>query len=270
LSKTVILLAACLGCSSCDRLGGYERDIRSADKAVAAAATDAERAAALSRRGRAYGEKARYARTMKLLPLDEYLRVFDLAIADHDRAIALAAPDPALYLDRGLTYYDRGEPMPPDGWETAAEVARFQAISEADFSRAVELDPKLELAYDRRGIIRFSRQEFDLALRDFETVGELDPRLGKIRLADTYCARAGVAQKKGLVEAAIGDYQKSIDQDVPGDGCDCDPYGPLAWLYLDAKRDYANSWRIVHAAKGKGYIEPEFVERLKRESGLQN
>ena len=72
------------------------------------------------------------------------------------------------------------------------------------------------------------------------------------------------------MDAAIGDYQQSIDQDAPRDGCDCDSYGPLAWLYLDARRDYANTWRVVHAAKGKGYIPREFLERLKKESGLQN
>ena len=41
------------------------------------------------------------------LPADEYARLFDLAIKDHDQAIALAPASAEAYCRRGEAYYDR-------------------------------------------------------------------------------------------------------------------------------------------------------------------
>jgi len=101
---TVILVAA-LGC---DGIRARDQEIDAATRAIAAAGTDATRAEAHSRRGRAYSEKARYARAFnKKITPEEYAHLFGLALDDHDRAVKLASANAALFLDRGFTYYDR-------------------------------------------------------------------------------------------------------------------------------------------------------------------
>ena len=65
-------------------LRGCERDIKHATRAIEAARDDAQRAAGYAQRGRAYSEKARYSRSFKLIPADEYGRLFGLAVRDHD------------------------------------------------------------------------------------------------------------------------------------------------------------------------------------------
>jgi hypothetical protein len=90
------------GCGPTWYLAGYERDISSSTRAIEAARDDAHRAAAYTKRGDAYSEKARYSRFFKLIPPDEYARLFGLAIQDHDQVIAL---DP----DSAEAYYRRGQ-----------------------------------------------------------------------------------------------------------------------------------------------------------------
>jgi hypothetical protein len=76
----------------CDRmarslyLSGYDRDIRNSTQAIEAASDDVRRAAGYSQRGRAYSEKARYCRAFKLIPANEYGRLFSLAISDRQQS----------------------------------------------------------------------------------------------------------------------------------------------------------------------------------------
>src|ERR1035438_2485305 len=89
---SVLLLLGVLlgGCGQSWYLAGYERDISSATRAIDTARDEAPSAGAHTQRGGAYSQKARYRRAFKLIPPDEYARLFDLAIKDHDEAIALA------------------------------------------------------------------------------------------------------------------------------------------------------------------------------------
>jgi len=266
--RTPLTLAAACGLAllaGCGR--GYDEDIRKGTAAIEAAKTDADRAAGYSRRGEGYAEKARYSRAFKLITRQQYDRLFELAVKDHDQAVALAPRDAQVYLKRALAYYFRAYPGPPDDWETKETADRWLLLAEADFSRAVERDPNLEHAYDMRGLVRAHREDYDAAIQDFEQVRRLDDRWGKIRLAYAYCSRGGVESKKKLFDAAIADYEKSVELGAPTDGCECDPYWPLAALYLDARRDFDKSWGVVRAAEGKGFIAPEFLSRLKKESG---
>jgi tetratricopeptide (TPR) repeat protein len=82
----------------------YERDIT---RAIESARDNVHRAAAYSKRASAYSEKARYSRAFKLIPAEEYERLFGLAIKDHDQAIALDPTSAEAYYSRGRTYYDR-------------------------------------------------------------------------------------------------------------------------------------------------------------------
>ena len=106
---SVLLLLGVLlgGCGQSWYLAGYERDISSATRAIETARDDAHRAAAYSKRGSAYSEKARYSRAFKLMSSDEYGRLFGLAIQDHDQAIALEPANAEADFSRGKTYYDR-------------------------------------------------------------------------------------------------------------------------------------------------------------------
>jgi tetratricopeptide (TPR) repeat protein len=93
--------------AGCSQMEVYEHDIRSSTRAIESASDDAHRAAAYSKRGSAYSEKARYSRAFKLIPAEEYERLFGLAIKDHERAIALDPTSAEAYYSRGRTYYDR-------------------------------------------------------------------------------------------------------------------------------------------------------------------
>src|SRR5262249_57894651 len=91
---------------------------------------------AYSKRGRAYGEKARLSRGRKLIGLEEYGRQFRLAVRDHDQAAALAPNDAEVYLNRGMTVYWRAAPTPPDGMEPEASAKPWLDRAEADFARS--------------------------------------------------------------------------------------------------------------------------------------
>jgi tetratricopeptide (TPR) repeat protein len=118
-----------------------------------------------------------------------------------------------------------------------------------------------------RGLVHHSLEDYDAAIADFEQVQRIDPAFGKIRLADAYCARGALDVKKNLYDGALADYEKARELGAPTDGCECDPYWGLAALYLDHKHDADKSWSIVHAAKRRGYIPPEFLAHLKQVSG---
>ena len=87
-------------------------------------------------RGRAYSEKARYSRAFKLISLEDYGRLFDLAIKDHERAIALSPADATLYLSRGRTYYDRA--VLENGADPKTRV--WFTSAQADFCLAIPAD----------------------------------------------------------------------------------------------------------------------------------
>ena len=70
-------------------LSARDREIKDSTQAIEIARDDAQRAKAYSSRGAAYSEKARYSRLSKLISNDEYDRLFDLAMKDHNQAVAL-------------------------------------------------------------------------------------------------------------------------------------------------------------------------------------
>jgi tetratricopeptide (TPR) repeat protein len=270
---SVLLLLGVLlgGCGQSWYLAGYERDISSATRAIETARDDVHRAAAYSKRGSAYSEKARYSRAFKLVSSDEYGRLFGLAIQDQDHAIALDPANADAYFSRGKTYYDRAAlETVVDGVAVGTDAARKAWFDPAvaDFKQAVERDGRHYLAWDMLGLIHETTGEFDQAIREYSQEMALNP-LGKSRVANAYCLRGASNQKEKKYDAAIADYEKAIDS-AAADDWSCDPYNPLFGLYAESRR-YDQGWEVVHKARTSGkWIAPELLDRLKKESGRSN
>jgi tetratricopeptide (TPR) repeat protein len=273
LASVLLCLAGCSRIARYLYMSSYDRDIRSSTKAIESASDNAQRAEAYARRGSAYSEKARYSKAFKLITADEYNRLFDLAIKDHDQAVALD-PSAEAYYTRGATYYDRAAlEAVVDGRLMGSEADRkaWFGPATADFKKATEKDSRLYLAWDRLGLIHETTGELDQAISDYTQEMALN-QLGRARLADAYCTRGGYSssQKEKKYDAAIADYEKSIDLGATADGCSCDPNNPLLALYTDGRR-YDQAWGVVHKAqKSKTWIAPESLDKLKRESGRSN
>ena len=271
-ASLLLFLAGCTRIARSLYLSSYDRDISSSTKAIESARDNAHRAEAYAKRGSAYSEKARYSRAFKLIPAEEYNRLFGLALKDHDQAIALD-PSAEAYYTRGVTYYDRAAlETVVNGLLVGSEADRkawFDPAT-ADFKKAVEKDGRLYLAWDRLGLSHETTGELDQAISDYSQEMALNP-LGRARLADAYCARGGsTSPKEKKYDAAIADYEKSIDTGATADGCSCDPYNPLLGLYTQS-RQYDQAWGVVHKAQNsKKWIAPESLDRLKKESGRSN
>ena len=137
-----LLLGGCRQMFQSLYLSGYDRDISSSAREIETAHDNARLAAAYTKRGSAYSEKARYSRAFKLIPADEYERLFGLAVKDHDQAVALDPARAEAYYWRGQTYYDRAAlEVVVDGIlvvkDPAARKAWF-APAVADFKKAIE------------------------------------------------------------------------------------------------------------------------------------
>jgi tetratricopeptide (TPR) repeat protein len=271
-ASVLLFLAGCNRIARSGYLSSYDRDISSATNAIETARDNAHRAEAYAKRGSAYSEKARYSKAFKLISAAEYDRLFGLAIKDQDQAIALD-PSAEAYYTRGQTYYDRANlDAVVDGKLVGTEADRkawFDPAT-ADFKKAIEKDARLYLAWDRLGLSHETAGELDQAISDYTQEMALNP-LGKSRLADAYCTRGGSSSpKEKRYDAAIADFEKSIDLGATADPCSCDPYNPLLALYTEGRR-YDQAWGVVHKAQKSGkWIAPESLDRLKKESGRSN
>jgi tetratricopeptide (TPR) repeat protein len=128
-------------------LSGYGRDIGNSTRAIETARDTARRAAAYAQRGGAHSEKARYCRAFKLIPADEYDRLFSLAIKEHDQAVALDPASAQAHFSRGRTYYDRA------ALEVDKDATRWFGPAAADFQKAVERDGRQYMAWDMLGLV---------------------------------------------------------------------------------------------------------------------
>jgi len=274
LDTSVLLLGLVVGgCGPSSYLASYERDISSSTRAINTARDDAQRAAAYTKRGSAYSEKARYSRAFKLISPDEYARLFGLAIKDHDQAIALDPASAEAYYSRGVAYYDRAVLEVVVNGTLVGNKATWNLWFDpalADFRKATEKDPRHSLAWDRLGLSHETIGELDQAINAYTQEMALDQKLGRSRLADAYCERGNADQKEKKYDAAIADYEKSIDTGAIADGCSCDPYNPLFGLYTEDRR-YDQGWVVVRKAWSYGkWIMPDLLDRLKKESGRSN
>ena len=78
----------------------------------------------------------------------------------------------------------------------------------ADYSQAIELDPKDAYALLNRGVALHTRQDLDLAINDFSSAIELDPKN-----AATYIHRGVARHAVSDFAGAIDDYTMAIELD---------------------------------------------------------
>ena len=258
----VLLLGGCERVAHSWYLSKCDRAIADSTHAIETARDDAQRATAYAQRGRNYSEKARYSRVFKLIDTDEFGRLFSLAVSDHDRAVLLAPGNAEAYFGRGQTYFDRASVEKPK------DAKRWFERAAADFRQAVERDPRNSMALDMLGVVHVDTGELDEAIKDFTEEMALNP-LGKARLVDAYCNRGSMNYGAKRYDAAIADYEKSIEMGTTNDDCACDPYNPLITLY-HLGRQYDKGWDTVHKAQhAKKWIDPEILKKLEKDSPQQ-
>jgi tetratricopeptide (TPR) repeat protein len=182
----IVLLGGCARMYQSWYLSRSDGKIRRAGAALAIARSNAERSAAYADRADAYADKALHSRVMKLIAGEEYNKLFDLALQDYNQAIALAPNNAETYYRRGNGYYSRAS---LDMIKEPTSV--FLAPAKADFSRAVEKNPKNAMAFDMLGLTDASMGNWTQAIADFGQESALDP-LQRFRLSDAYCNRGTV------------------------------------------------------------------------------
>src|SRR5580765_2811197 len=170
-----------VGCGPNMFLNDRDSEIKDATQALETARDAGQRAKAYSSRGTAYSEKARFSRISKLIPNEEYERLFDLAIQDHNQAVKLSPGNAEVYFNRAQAYYDHGaldlvENKDGKSWFDAAAL---------DFEQAIKKDPTNALALDRLGLTYESNGQDDKAIQAYTHELAFDP-FGKQRLADAY------------------------------------------------------------------------------------
>ena len=266
---SVLLLVGCSVLGPASFLSARDSEVKEATHAIETARDDAQRAKAYSARGTAYSEKARFSRILKLIPNDEYERLFNLAIKDHNQAVALAPANAEVYFNRAQAYYDRGGGdlvFHKDGSKSWFDSAAL------DFEKAVKMDPKNSLAFDRLGLAYEQGGEADKAIQAYTQEMALDRRLGRHRLATAYCYIGFEHQQHNELVAAAAAYQKSTDFGIADDkSCPYDPFGNSVAIFTTETREYDKAWDMVHRALKEGHlIAPELILRLKKESGRIN
>lgn len=78
----------------------------------------------------------------------------------------------------------------------------------ADYTKAIEIDPRYARAYDNRGSARAKKGDPDGAIADYSKAIELDPRYPL-----AYIGRGLARSDKGDLDGAISDYSKAIEID---------------------------------------------------------
>jgi tetratricopeptide (TPR) repeat protein len=254
----VFMLAGCARLAQSWYLNGCDRDIEEGTQAVEAARDDAQRATAYTQRGRAYSEKGRYSQMFKLVSAEESGRLFSLSVNDHDKAVGFSPGSAEVYFGRGRTYYDRATVDKTDA-------KTWYELAGADFKKAAEKDRGHYMALDMLGLVLMDTGQLDDAVQVFTREMAIN-QLGKARLVDVYCQRGSSNYGAKKYDAAIADYEKSIEMNGSYDDCACDPHDPLISLY-DRAGQYDKAWETVHKAeKAKKWIDPDMLARLKKNS----
>ena len=143
------------------------------------------------------------------------------ALADYKKAAEIS-PDLARAIDAGSSDKSRDvgtrneRPIPGDEEPMTAAVYFKRGNSSldkklydsaiADFTKAIELDPKYYLAYNNRGIAFGRKNDFQAAIADHTRAIELAP------LEENGYTNRGIARERaGDLEGAIKDFAKAIE-----------------------------------------------------------
>lgn len=160
-----------------------------------------------------------------------------------------APMDARAYTLRGRAYWKTGQ--------------YDQAI--AEYNKALEINPRLDLAYYGRGIAYGSKAEYDRAISDFTKAVEIDPRF-----ALAYSLRGSAYWKTGQYDQAIADYTKALEIDPRTAAVG---YVSRAIAHHGLK-NYDKAWDDVRKAQDLGYkfdteFLKEFLKNLREASGRE-
>ncbi|MGR3310300.1 MAG: tetratricopeptide repeat protein [Candidatus Brocadiales bacterium] len=173
-----------------------------------------------------------------------YLKSFDEAIEQLDKAIEKNPRDAYSFNNRGNAYYGKG--------------AYDRAM--LDYNKALEINPRFAEAYYNRGTAYLKEGDYDRAIGDYNKALELNPRF-----AEAYANRGEAYRRKDEYGRAIGDYSKAIEIN-PRLG---EAFNNRAVTYY-SKQEYGKAWDDVHSAQGLGYqVHPEFLKALREASGRE-
>jgi tetratricopeptide (TPR) repeat protein len=145
-----------------------------------------------------YGQRAFYYRTVAARSRGEDAqRYYHLAMTDYNRAVEIldTAPDrfrkdkTTIHNSRGKTFFDMGHTP--------------EAI--ADYTKAIEIDPKFSEAYINRGAAYGKSGKSELALADFNKGIELDPKA-----ANGYFNRSLLYSDMKKLDLAIRDHDSYL------------------------------------------------------------
>jgi tetratricopeptide (TPR) repeat protein len=115
-----------------------------------------------------------------------------------------------------------------DGY--AAKGQTEQAI--AEYTKAIEINPKAATAYSGRGTVYFSQSQWTPAIEDFNLAIDLDPDLARDlnpKQITAYYSRGKEYNKNWQYDLAVRDLSKAIDSD---------PAAALAGMYAERGKAY--------------------------------
>ena len=158
------------------------------------------------------------------------------------RQTQLKSKDAEVYNNRGFAYCEIGQ--------------YDQAIS--DFSKAIEINPRLAPAYNNRGTAYLYTARYEQAILDLSKAVEIDPRL-----AHAYNNRGWAYIKMEQYDEAVSDFNKTIE---------IDPRLAEAYFYravvYSLLEEYDKALLDAIKAQKLGYQIPlEFLEDLQKTAG---
>ncbi|HAO21509.1 MAG TPA: hypothetical protein DCQ37_14195 [Desulfobacteraceae bacterium] len=165
-----------------------------------------------------------------------YLKDYDKAIADYNKAIELNPNLDSAYNNRGFIYDENGD--------------YDKAI--ADYNKAIELNPNLDAAYNNRGSSYGKKGDYAKAFDDYNKSIRINNKNDS-----AFLNRGNIYYKQGDYDKAIEDYTKAIQLNSRNDSA----YNNLAGLLAtcaDAK--YRNGARAVEFAKKATELSPNNFE----------
>lgn len=117
---------------------------------------------------------------------------WDAAIGEYTQAIELNPKLAALYFNRGVAKYGKGDPK--------------AAI--ADFGEAIRLDPKDPQGYVNRAIMQFEGEVYAPAIADMDAAIRLAPKMTML-----YTYRGKIHLAAGNADKAIADFKQVLKMD---------------------------------------------------------
>lgn len=186
--------------------------------------------------------------------------------------------DAKFYIDRGVAYGQKGQfeqaiadftkAIEIDPKSTDAYFNRAVAYAKknqhdraiSDYTKALQTGPKDAGTYYYRGIAYLEKRQFDQAADDFTNAIEIG-----IKDPSAYYYRGIAYMSKGEFDWAIDDFNKALQIDPKS----VDAYYNRAIVYF-FKKEYDKSWMDIKKVQELGKTIPaDFLDKLRKASGKQ-